>query len=386
MRVVHIRYTLRFNFVCSLMSSLRIALTSFFWLFMLGSMLALSACVGTNPDYNAAKAHHTPQGFRNNYAPNPAYQRPEIGFFESWTARLGKWTAGPENYAPRRPLETVRPDLDLIHNPPAGAPAITWIGHATFLLQTGTGINILTDPVFDERASPISFAGPKRHQPPGLALSDLPHIDVIIVSHSHYDHLSSASLKALYTQQGGPPKIYAPLGVDRWIAKHVTGGDRSHIVRMDWWDRASFRNLDIHLLPVQHWSARGLWDRNETLWGAFAIQWPGFSFFFSGDLGYSQDIADIAQRFDGFDLAAIGIGAYHPVWYRNSHATPEEAVRIHKELRIKRSIGMHWGTFPMGEERLDLAAEDLEQAREKHGLSERDFFVMQHGQTLTLEK
>jgi N-acyl-phosphatidylethanolamine-hydrolysing phospholipase D len=146
-----------------------------------------------------------------------------------------------------------------------------------------------------------------------LALDDLPHIDAIIISHSHYDHLSHASLKTIYGQKGGPPMIYAPLGVDRWIAEKVTDGDTLHIVKLDWWDKASLKGIDIHLLPVQHWSARSPWDRNETLWGAYAIQWPGFAFFFSGDLGCSKDITDITQRFDGFDLAAIGIGAYNPV-------------------------------------------------------------------------
>ena len=352
---------------------------------------ALIGCASSNPDYDPAKPHHTLEGFRNNYSPNPAYQRPDIGFFEGWMARLGKWMASAERYAPSRPLDVVKPQLDFIHANDSGQPSITWIGHATFLLQTGTGMNILTDPVFDERASPVFFAGPKRHQPPGLALNDLPHIDVVIVSHSHYDHLSGATLRALYKQKGGPPMIYAPLGVDRWIARHVTGGDTSHIVKMDWWDTARLSNskvkeMGIHLLPVQHWSARSLWDRNETLWGAFAIQWPGFSFFFSGDLGYSKDINDIAQRFDGFDLAAIGIGAYNPVWYRNSHVTPEEAIRIHQELRVKRSIGMHWGTFPMGDEKLDQAAEDLEKARQAHGLSDDEFILMRHGETLRLQQ
>jgi N-acyl-phosphatidylethanolamine-hydrolysing phospholipase D len=358
--------------------------------FMAAALLALSTtftmggCASHNPYYDPARSHHTPEGFRNNYPPDPAYRRPDIGFFEGWSKRLSKWTASSETYAPRRALETVAPDRDFIRANNGGTPSLTWIGHATFLLQNGRGLTILTDPVFDERASPVSFAGPKRHQPPGVSLEDLPHIDAVIISHSHYDHLSRASLKAIYGQKGGPPMIYAPLGVDRWIAENVTDGDTSHIVKLDWWDKTSLKGIDIQLLPVQHWSARSLWDRNETLWGVYAIQWPDFSFFFSGDLGYSKDIADIAQRFDGFDLAAIGVGAYNPVWYRNSHVTPEEALRIHKELRIKRSVGMHWGTFPMGDERLDQAADDLEIAREQQGISEQEFLLMRHGETLKL--
>jgi L-ascorbate metabolism protein UlaG (beta-lactamase superfamily) len=150
---------------------------------------------------------------------------------------------------------------------------------------------------------------------------------------------------------------------------------------MDWWDRANIKGTEIHLLPVQHWSSRTPWDRNETLWGAFAVRQPDFSFFFSGDLGYSQDISDIAARFKGFDLACIGIGAYQPLWYRNSHVTPQEAVQIHKDLGIKRSIGMHWGTFAMGEERLDQPLDDIEAARKKLGVKEDEFFVLKHGET-----
>lgn len=342
---------------------------------------ALSAgCANVNQDFDPAKRHHTPEGFSNNYPPNPAYQRPELGFFEAWTARLKNWTTANPSRLPVKPILPVEPDLAFIHAN-KDEPALTWIGHASFLFQTGTGINILTDPIFEDRASPVSFAGPKRLQPPGLALKDLPHIDAILITHSHYDHLSLHSLRALYAQEGGPPMLYAPLGVDHWLATNVTGGDRSRIVKLDWWDKASFRDLEIHFLPVHHWSSRTPWDRNASLWGAYAVTRPGFNFFFSGDLGYSRDIADIAARFDGFDLAAIGIGAYEPIWYRNSHVSPDEAVKIHRELRIKRSVGMHWGTFPMGQERLDQAPEDLAKARQAQGIADDAFFVMRHGAT-----
>lgn len=342
--------------------------------------IAATGCSNVNPYYDAGRRHHTPHGFQNNYPPNPAYKRPETGFIEGWIARLKNWTAGSESRAPLSPILPVQPDLAFIQQNPT-EPALTWIGHATFLLQTGSGVNILTDPVFEDRASPLSFVGPKRHQPPGVAMDELPHIDAILISHSHYDHLSVASLRALYRQAGGAPMLYAPLGVDLWLEKHITGGDRSRIVKLDWWDKAMFCGLELHLLPVFHWSSRTPWDRNETLWGAYAVRRPGFSFFFSGDLGYSRDVRDIAARFDGFDLAAIGIGAYQPVWYRNSHVSPDEAVTIHRELRIKRSVGMHWGTFPMGQERLDQAPKDLALARQAQGVPEEAFFVMRHGET-----
>ncbi len=342
----------------------------------------LAGCAQVNSYYDASKPHHRPEGFANNYPPNPAYQRPKVGFFEGWAGRIRNWTSDGSERLPLAPVPTVAADLGYLHANKT-EPALTWIGHATFLLQTGNGVNILLDPVFEDRASPLSFAGPKRQQAPGVALQDLPHIDAILISHSHYDHLSLASLRALYRQKGGAPLLYAPLGVDLWLAQHVTGGDRSRIARFDWWDKASLRGLELQFLPVHHWSARGLYDRNETLWGAWAVTRPGFSFFFSGDLGYSKDIQDIAARFpEGFDLAAIGIGAYQPVWYRNSHVSPDEAIRIHRELGVRRSVGMHWGTFPMGQERIDQAPRDLAIARQAQGVSEEAFGVLRIGETL----
>ncbi len=351
-----------------------------FALIALITALASPGCSNVNPYYDGSKRHHTLQGFANNYPPNTAYVRPETGFVEGWITRLKNWTTDTASREPLVPIQPVLPDLVFIHQN-STEPALTWIGHATFLFQTGSGVNILTDPVFEDRASPLSFAGPRRHQPPGVALAELPHIDAVLLSHSHYDHLSLDSLRTLYRQPGGPPTLYAPLGVDLWLEQNVTGGDRSHIVKLDWWDKAVFRDLELHLLPVFHWSSRTPWDRNATLWGAYAVRRPGFSFFFSGDLAYSKDIEDIAARFGSFDLAAIGIGAYEPVWYRNSHVSPEEAVRIHRELRIRRSIGMHWGTFPMGQERLDQAPKDLAAARRAQGVADDAFFVLQHGET-----
>ncbi|MEH6435499.1 MBL fold metallo-hydrolase [Massilia sp. DD77] len=346
----------------------------------LAAGLLLAGCAGINPYYDDAKPHHRPEGFVNNYPANPAYRRPQTGFVEGWVARVKNWTSDGSARLPLAPIPVRKPDLAFIHANKA-QPALTWIGHASFLFQSGGGLNILTDPVFEERASPLSFAGPKRHQPPGLALAELPHVDAILISHSHYDHLSQDSLRALYRQAGGPPLLVAPLGVDVWLEENVTGGDRSRIVRLDWWDKLELRGHEIRLLPVMHWSARTPWDRNASLWGAYAVTRPGFSFFFSGDLGYSRDIADIAARYPGFDLAAIGIGAYQPVWYRNSHVSPDEAVRIHRELKVKRSVGMHWGTFPMGQERLDQAPRDLAVARREQGVADDAFFVMAVGET-----
>lgn len=347
--------------------------------------VTLSACSNVNPHFDPSKSHHRPDGFANNYPPNPAYKRPEVGFFEGWISRIRNWTVEEETAPPKHPIDPVKPDLAYLHRTNT-TPSLTWIGHATFLLQTGSGLNILTDPLFDDRASPVSFAGPKRYQPPGVALKDLPHIDAVLISHGHYDHLSVDSLRALYRQAGGPPKFFAPLGIDLWLARHVTNGDTVPIVKLDWWDKATIGDTTVNFLPVQHWSARTPFDRNRMLWGAFALQRDGFSFFFSGDLGYSKDIADIAARFDGFDLAAIGIGAYMPEWYRNSHITPEQGVQIHRELKIRKSVAMHILTLPMGKEPIDQPVEDLAAARKQQNVPDSDFIVMRHGQTITVDQ
>jgi N-acyl-phosphatidylethanolamine-hydrolysing phospholipase D len=338
------------------------------------SSLTLAGCAGQNPHYDPQKPHHTPSGFRNNYA----HPVPSGGDFLRW-----QWERYRDGLPkpPASPLLPVAPELGFIQRNRQEV-AVTWIGHSTLLLQLG-GLNILTDPQFSERASPISFSGPARHQPPGVALNELPHIDAVVISHSHYDHLDLASVRALYAQAGGPPMFFLPLGIDRWFARHVTDGKTEHLRAMDWWEQAHYRGADIHFLPVQHWSQRTLWDRNSTLWGAWAIKHPSFSFFFSGDMGYSQDLEDIGRALGGFDLAALAVGAYEPRWFMQAqHVDPDQAVRAHRDIGARRSIGIHWGTFEdLTDEPLDQPPKDLAAAREKAGLTPEEFFVLRHGET-----
>jgi L-ascorbate metabolism protein UlaG (beta-lactamase superfamily) len=337
-------------------------------------LLLLAGCSSSNPYYDPAKAHHTPGGFRNNHAHE-----------ETWSADLlrWQWQRWRQNLPqpPRTAILPVVAELDFIRTNRVET-AVTWIGHATVLLQTA-GLNIITDPQFSDRASPFSFAGPKRHQRPGIALADLPRIDAVLISHNHYDHLDLASVRALYRQAGGPPVFYVPLGVDLWFQAHVTDGSTERLRRMDWWESIAHEGVRLDFLPVQHWSARTPWDRDKTLWGAWAVRHPGFSFFFSGDLGYSRDIPDIGQRISGFDLAAIAIGAYEPRWFMGTkHVNPQEAVRVHQELGARRSFGIHWGTFSgISDEPLDQPPRDLEAARQAAGVSAEEFFVLKHGET-----
>jgi len=354
---------------------------------LLAMTLATTAALAAEP----APSHHRPGGFQNNY----------LDFEPKGLLQLLKWRFDALRdglpHAPASPTPSIAPDLEFIAaNAGAGAmmqPAITWIGHASMLAQFG-GLNLLTDPVFSERASPLGFIGPKRHVAPGLALAQLPHIDLVLISHNHYDHLDDASVRALNAQAGGPPLFVVPLGIKAWMAER----EIINVVELDWWqshrvDGAS-GPVEVVLTPVQHWSGRSLTDRMETLWGGYAVFAPDLHFYFSGDTGYSKDFADIRARFaerqtaalgGGFDIALIAVGAYEPRWFMKSqHVDPDEAVQIHLDLGAKRSVGIHWGTFQLTDESLDEPPRALARARQAKGIADEDFFMLAVGETRRL--
>ncbi len=328
-----------------------------------------------NPHYNPARVHHTPNGFRNIY-PHAAPTAEEMRRIRNQMDRR----------APALPLRIdlsrASPDLSFLHAN-RSRPAVTWIGHSTVLMQMG-GRNVLTDPIFTQRASPVPFAGPRRLQPPGLLLHELPRIDLVVISHNHYDHLSLASVRALARQSGGPPGFAVPLGLDRWFRRKLRGLTVEHVKALDWWDTARVAGLEVTLVPTHHWSARTPWNRNEHLWGAWIVESSdGFRFYFSGDLAWSEDVSDVGRRSGGVDLAAIAVGHYEPRWFmKNNHINPDEAVRVHRSLRASRSLAIHHGTFAgLTMEPLDQPSIDLAEARQVHGVSEQEFFTLRHGQT-----
>ena len=325
-------------------------------------------------------------GFQNNYMD---FAPRGLADFLRW-----RWNAVREGLppAPALPTPSVQPDLDFIHtNARAGAamqPAVTWIGHATVLAQIG-GLSVLTDPIFSERASPVSFAGPKRAHAPGVALAQLPHIDLVVVSHNHYDHCDAPSLQALNAQAGGAPLYLVPLGLKAWLADLGI----TNAVEMDWWQSHRLGAVEVVMTPVQHWSGRSLTDRMQTLWGGWALFAPDAHLFHAGDTGYSPDFQDIARRFadrqksGGFDIALIPVGAYAPRWFmKEQHVDADEAVRIHQDLRSKKSLGIHWGTFELTDEALDEPPQSLARARSKAKVAEEDFFLLALGQTRKLQR
>ncbi len=355
-----------------------------------------SAGAATNPYFNPDKKHHTPSGFRNNYADRITQSLPTIVGWQ-WDA----WRKGLPP-APEVPTPVVPADLTALNGyardaiaslTHPDAPTVTWIGHATTLVQAG-GLNILTDPMFSERAFPVQFAGPRRAQPAGIALADLPPIDVVLVSHNHLDHLDKASvvqLHAMALQRGGTTRFLVPLGLkpllQRWGIETVD--------ELDWWSSVSVRGTDFFLTPTQHWSARGLGDESETLWGAWAVFSPSLHWYFAGDTGYSQDFADTKMHFHdrqtdalggGFDLALIPIGAYEPRWLmQKQHVNPTEALQMHRDLGAKHSIGIHWGTFPLSDEPLDQAPKDLAKALNEAGLQHSMFSTLAIGETFKVK-
>jgi N-acyl-phosphatidylethanolamine-hydrolysing phospholipase D len=235
----------------------------------------------------------------------------------------------------------------------------------------------------------VNFAGPQRQQPPGIELRDLPRIDIVLLSHNHYDHCDVDSLRRLNRQVGGPPLFIVPLGLKAWMA----GLQISNVIELDWWQSHRTAQLEVIFTPTQHGSGRGLMDRNRTLWGGFAVIAPDLHLFFAGDTGYSKDFAEISRRLadrqkdGGFDLALLPIGAYEPRWFMaEQHVDPVEALRIHIDLRAKRSMGIHWGTFELSDEALDKPPADLALARRTMGLPQDEFFVLAIGQTRKLPR
>ena len=254
---------------------------------------------------------------------------------------------------------------------------LTWIGHASFLLQID-GVNILTDPHLTKRASPVSFAGPGRTTPPGLEIKDLPVIDIIVISHNHYDHLDKKTLQQIIKQQkNNQPLVLVPLK----LKELVEGFGATNVKELDWWDNTKFKKLVIHSVPVQHWSNRSF-NTNKTLWCGWVFEKSDYKAFFCGDTGYSKDFLSIQKKFGYMDLSLLPIGAYAPRWFmKDHHCNVEEAIQIHKDIQSKKSVAMHWGTFQLTDEPMDEPPQLLKSLSAENNLSEDEFISMKHGET-----
>ncbi|MGM0411702.1 MAG: MBL fold metallo-hydrolase [Pseudomonadota bacterium] len=330
---------------------------------MLFWCLVGTACTTPAP---SAPPHHQGDGFRN----HPPVERPGFTDFLRWQWERPDQPAWEPPTAEPRPLEG------------RDGAAITWIGHATALLEVD-GRTVLTDPVFSDRASPLTWLGPRRYAPPRPALKALPAIDVVVISHNHYDALDAASVEALAEAHPGA-HFFVPLGLADWFRER--GIDR--VTELDWWESAEHAGLTVTATPVQHWSKRGLFDENESLWAGWAVEFGDFDFWFAGDTGYQPvHFRETGRRLGPFDLAAIPIGAYAPRWFmKSSHVTPEEAVRIRDDVGARRAVAIHWGTFPLTDEPPAEPAERLRAARNEAGLQSSAFHLLRHGETWRLSE
>jgi L-ascorbate metabolism protein UlaG (beta-lactamase superfamily) len=289
-----------------------------------------------------------------------------FGDFLKWQiqAKRKRWPRWIENSA--RPAVAASTSVNEV--------VLTFINHVTFLVQTN-GLNILTDPVFSKRASPFQFLGPQRVRPPGLALASLPKIDLVLISHNHYDHMDLETLRLLKERHS--PVFLTPLRNAETLAKVGI----SNVIETDWWDQSQVTNeTQIVTVPAQHWSGRGLRDRNRALWAGFVISTPRLKIYFAGDTGYAQHLLKIRERLGIMDISLLPIGAYEPRWFmREQHMNPDDAVLAHRDLKSKLSIGMHFGTFQLTDEGIDDPVIDLKSALNKHHL--RAFDVMEFGET-----
>jgi L-ascorbate metabolism protein UlaG (beta-lactamase superfamily) len=257
---------------------------------------------------------------------------------------------------------------------------VTMVGHATLLIQLA-GLNILTDPVWSDRASPLAFAGPKRVTAPGIRVEDLPPIDAILLSHNHYDHLDVPSLKALHKRHA--PLIVTPLGNDTIIRRHIPD---ARIEAGDWGAQVEIGpEAHAHIVPATHWSSRGIGDRRMALWCGFMVHAHGRLVYFAGDTGYGTGniFRAMRQRFGPVDLALIPIGAYDPRWFMAAqHTDPEEAIQIMRDLDARAAIGIHWGTFKLTDEARDAPALRLATGLTASGIASDSFVAMKPGQSL----
>ncbi len=255
---------------------------------------------------------------------------------------------------------------------------VTFVGHSTFLIQTSAG-NILTDPMYSDRASPLPFLGPRRAREPGVRFDDLPAISVVLLSHNHYDHCDLRTLSALERRHS--PVVITPLQ----NGPLVRSAGMRRIEELDWWQESATAPMSVTVTPAQHFSARGPFDRNEALWGGFVFSVGGRRIFFAGDSGYGPHFREVRERIGPVDLALLPIGAYEPRWFmKDIHMNPAEAVQAHLDLGARQSIGMHFGTFQLTPEGVAEPVAKLAEELEKRDVASARFRVLEFGESMRL--
>ena len=284
------------------------------------------------------------------------------------TRKPDKWVENYETFTRTEPVP--QPDPAVIQ--------YTFVNHSSFLIQHN-GLNILTDPIWSKRCSPFQWGGPKRMRPPGLSFDALPNIDVVIITHNHYDHLDKNTIININ-------KTHSPLYItSAGVGHYLKSIGCENIIELDWWQAHDVNGTSFKAVPANHFSSRGTFDRNTSLWSGFVIRSDKKSMYYLGDSGYSDIFKEIGKREGPFDLSFIPIGAYMPRWFMSPiHISPDESVLVHKDVQSKKSIAMHFGTFPLADDNPERSQQELMKALEKQDLSDQEFMIPDEGEVYTL--
>lgn len=345
------------------------------WCFCLS--LYLTTC--SAPEITPTRPHHTAEGTFKNLGTSPS---PRSFFSFLWMRANTDWVDVSEgDQVPR--VKVSAAELQEVNQ-----DQVIWLGHSCFLIQVN-GLNILTDPVFSDRASPVSFAGPKRYTQPPISIAKLPEIHAVVISHNHYDHLDQESIELIEDQFD--PHWYVPLKNGELLTE--VNVPSSRVIELDWWDSSKATlgpkqtPITFTATPAQHWSARGLFDRNEMLWSSWVFAVGEHKVFFGGDTGYHSELfKDIGKRLGPFSLGVIPIGAYAPREFMHyAHVKPKEAVSIHVDVKSSRSLGAHWGTFPLTAEPVMDPPKMLRSSLEERGISTNRFIAPVLGAIYSLD-
>ena len=340
----------------------KVFISSIFFLFIISNIMAQDE---NRPSHHLKDGTFTnTSGISNNKSYKEIYK---------WITDKNRNKPTPYNF------EMVSPNFEII-NRENKSKSVTWIGHATFLYQNQQ-LNILTDPHLTLRASPFSFAGPKRYTKPGMTFEQLPKIDVVTISHNHYDHLDIKTVKRI--AKDNPDAIFlVPLGLKRWFLNRSI----QNVVELDWWENYEVNGTIITFTPVQHWSSRTLFDRNKSLWGGWYFKNKFHTLIHLGDTGYTNDFKEIQKRLGSVDFALIPVGAYDPRWFMKfSHMNPAEATQAFIDLDAKKAIGMHWGCFILTDEPVTEPPILLKEEVNNISLPEDSFITVKHGETILLD-
>ncbi|MCB2154017.1 MBL fold metallo-hydrolase [bacterium] len=325
----------------------------------------MGAVVLSAPGYEGPESDHFDgERFSNQV---PIANKNRFATFLKW-----RFTADPGEWRDFKPADPGPAPPERVGD---GEMRVTFVNHATVLLQMD-GLNILTDPIWSERASPFTWIGPKRVHPPGIRFEDLPPIDAIVISHNHYDHLDLTTLKRLAKTHD--PTIYVPLGNDLYLRRQGLTNCKA----MDWWDDVKLAdNVELTFVPAQHWSGRGTRDRRKTLWGGYVVKGPAGVAYYAGDTGTGPHFEQVKERFGAPRVAMLPIGAYKPIWFMGPmHMTPREAVEAHQLLEAGTSLAVHYGTFELADDGQDDAPRDLRKARKELDVSEEEFWMLDPGE------